>query len=199
MCSNLSYGAPGTAKKLYALAKASLPGYLRFGGGGADTFAYEIPGGPTPYLNCSALPPLRPTDDSDNDDGTGHSAQRVEVRAELGKQPPHCLNTSWLLNLLELADYSGAKLIFGLDINARDEATGRWDPSPARALIQFATAHNHKFAGFELGNGERDCSMDEHRQALSGPEATHTRWVGWCRGAQSSRSASMPARLRQTS
>ena len=125
---NLSRAAAG-GEKLYALAKASRPGYLRFGGGGADTFAYDIPGGPAPYLNGSALP--------------------GELEAKLGKQPPHCLNTTWLLNLLEFADYSGASLIFGLDINVRT-ANDRWDPAPAKALIQFATAHGHKFFGFEL-------------------------------------------------
>ena len=127
---NLSRSAPG-ADKLYALAKASLPGYLRFGGGGADHFAYDIPGAPKPYIDCSAPPDT--------------------AQARLGKQPWHCLNSTWLLNLLELADASGASLLFGLDINARVAATGRWDPAPARALIQFATAHGHKIFGFELG------------------------------------------------
>ena len=42
-------------------------------------------------------------------------------------------------------------MIFGLDINARTDA-GRWDPAPAKALITYATAQGHKFAGFELGN-----------------------------------------------
>lgn len=133
---NLSRSAPG-GEKLYALAKASLPGYLRFGGGGADSFAYQIPGGPKPYMDCNNLPP--------------DTAKATEAQVWLGKQPPHCLNTTWLLNLLEFADASGASLIFGLDINARDNVTGRWDPAPARALIQFATARGHKFFGFELG------------------------------------------------
>ena len=64
---NLSRTAPGMAK-LYALAKASLPGYLRFGGGGADTFAYQIPGGPPPYLNCTGLPGVAAADS----DGGSH-------------------------------------------------------------------------------------------------------------------------------
>ena len=123
---NLSRLAPG-GEKLYALARASRPGYLRFGGGGADTFAYNIPGAPAPYLNCSALPELG--------------------RAQLGKQPPHCLNSTWLLNLLDFADSSGASLIFGLDINART-AGDKWDPTPAKALIQFATSHGHNVFGF---------------------------------------------------
>ena len=139
---NLSRAAPGMAR-FYALAKASLPGYLRFGGGGADSFAYQIPGGPPPYLNCTGIA------------RTGSSsADRMHLREGLAKQPPHCLNSTWLLNFLDFADEVGAHLIFGLDINARDETTGRWNPEPARSLIQYATAHNYKFAGFELGNGE---------------------------------------------
>ena len=144
---NLSRSAPG-GEKLYALSKASLPGYLRFGGGGADSFAYQIPGGPKPYMDCDNLPP--------------DAAKAAEAQVWLGKQPPHCLNTTWLLNLLEFADASGASLIFGLDINARDNATGRWDPAPARALIQFATARGHKFFGFELGTVQ-------HRQQPCAP------------------------------
>lgn len=128
---NLSRSAPG-GEKLYALAKASLPGFLRFGGGGADHMAYLIPGGPPPYINCTS--PGGPPD--------------TDVR--LGKQPWHCLNSTWLEHLLEFADYSGAELIFGLDINSRDITTGQWDPAPAKSLIEFATARGHKFFGFEL-------------------------------------------------
>eukprot|EP01047_Picozoa_sp_COSAG01_P003509 COSAG01_NODE_105_length_26080_cov_7.640237_2_plen_166_part_00 len=125
------------------------------GGGGADPFAYQIPGrGPAPYLNCSGLPGEEGEGGDHHGDGDvdavvaggdvggvgdGRADDGGRARSRLGKQPPHCLNTTWLLNLLEFADYSGAKLIFGLDINARDELSGRWDSAPARALIEFAT------------------------------------------------------------
>lgn len=130
---NLSRAAPGMMK-LYNLAKASLPGYLRFGGGGADSFAYLMPGSPKPYLNCSE-----------------GSSDMALVKTRLAKQPPHCLNTTWLLNLLEFAEFAGAQLVFGLDVNTRNEDTGRWDPTSARALIRYATSHGHSFFGFELG------------------------------------------------
>eukprot|EP01052_Picozoa_sp_SAG31_P001768 SAG31_NODE_59_length_29571_cov_20.443506_28_plen_126_part_00 len=123
--------------KLYNLAKASLPGYLRFGGGGADSFAYLMPDSPKPYLDCSEVPKS--------------SDSMALVKTRLGKQPPHCLNTTWLLNLLEFAEFAGAHLVFGLDINTRNADTGRWDPTSARALIQYATSHGHSFFGFELG------------------------------------------------
>ena len=77
-------------------------------------------------------------------------------RDDLGKQPWHCLNVTWLDNFLELASYSGAELIFGLDINPRNAVSGAWDPAPARALIKYATSRGYKFAGFELGNEQNN-------------------------------------------
>ena len=175
---------PGTDPRClrrYALARASQPGYLRFGGGGADTFAYEMPGGPPPYFNCSASPDtgrLGPGMVGKTRLVPASGKTRLVPASGLGKQPPHCLNTTWLLNFLEFADYSGAHLIFGLDINARS-ASGRWDPAPARALIQFATAHGHAFAGFELGPVDASCVLNrvlraQPRSHCRTPTATRT-------------------------
>ena len=141
---NLSRSAPGS-QKLYNLARAytgKSGSYLRFGGGGNDHLAYVMPGGPPPYINCTAGGPP--------DDAAAATKQLQMPR--LGKQPWHCLNTTWLANLLDFANFSGAELVFGLDIDPRAEATGRWDPAPARALIKYAIGLGYKFFGFELGN-----------------------------------------------
>ena len=64
----------------------------------------------------------------------------------------HVMNKSWATNLFELAAAAGGKLVFGLNINPRNASTGRWDPTQARGLIQFAQANGYSIYGFELGN-----------------------------------------------
>lgn len=122
--------------KLLYLASQSKVGYMRFGGGGNDDFAYAVgnPSRPT-------CPPPSPAS--------------VEL-LRLGKQLPHCLNETWFNNLMSFAQASGAKLIFALAVNNTKEAFGDswWDPTDARYLLKYAIERYGKNAiyGFELGN-----------------------------------------------
>ena len=57
-----------------------------------------------------------------------------------------------------LANASGAKLVFGLDITPRNSTTNRWDPTGARALMQYGIDNwgADAFWAFELGNEQND-------------------------------------------
>ena len=74
------------------------------------------------------------------------------------------MNKSWATNLFELAAAAGGKLVFGLNINPRNASTGRWDPTQARGLIQFAQANGYSIYGFELGN-EQNKAFDAPSEA----------------------------------
>jgi hypothetical protein len=132
---NLSQNAPGN-DKLYYLAKASLPGFLRFGGGGNDNFDYLF-------------------------DSTGKNVRTCTNSSALtlSKQDHHCMNATWFDNFMQFAKASGAKLVFGLNIDRRvgdrgeggpDRSGGAWDPSQAKSLIAYAIAQNYSFYGFEV-------------------------------------------------
>lgn len=105
--------------KLLALAAASEPGYLRFGGHGND---FGVRYG----VNRQCPPP-------------GHFS---------------CINETHLKALLDLSAAAGSRLVFGLNINVRDNATGRWDPDEARDLITWTLKQNYSFFAMELGNEE---------------------------------------------
>eukprot|EP01052_Picozoa_sp_SAG31_P010996 SAG31_NODE_612_length_13548_cov_171.183285_13_plen_190_part_00 len=68
----------------------------------------------------------------------------------------NCLNATHMGGLCTLVRESGAKAVFGLAITARTFANkrdkiGRWDPTQARALIQFMQKRQCPPWGFELG------------------------------------------------
>ena len=66
-------------------------------------------------------------------------------------------------NLANFARRSGAKLVFGLNVVAcaipkKSHYSGRrcagqaWDPTEAKALMEYLIKANHSVYGFELGN-----------------------------------------------
>ena len=82
--------------------------------------------------------------------GSGNDGLRYGV----GQPCPtngRCLNESHFVRFMDFSVAAGSRLVFGLNIGVRD-SVGRWDPSDARPLIQFAITRNYTFYGFELGN-----------------------------------------------
>lgn len=69
----------------------------------------------------------------------------------------NCLNATMFHDLTQLANVSGAQLVFALNIkhsrvNVSDEfPEGLWDPQNARDLLLHGLARNYTFYGFELG------------------------------------------------
>ena len=116
---------------LRSLGRLSRPGYLRFGGAGNDGLNYAL--------------------DMAAPGSTGNGCAAGASR---------CLNRTWVDNLCGFAEASGARLVFGLNVNVRKgtgaigdgPGEGVWDPAEARAMIKYAIGANHSFWGFELGN-----------------------------------------------
>ncbi len=115
---------------LASLGRQSLPGYLRFGGSGNDGLPYA----------------LDMSDPSSDGNGCAEGSSR-------------CLNRTWTDNLANFAQRSGARLVFGLNVEVcakpelaqlgRNPCSGQaWDPTEARALMQYLIKANHTVYGF---------------------------------------------------
>jgi hypothetical protein len=115
---------------LASLGRQSLPGYLRFGGSGNDGLPYA----------------LDMSDPSSDGNGCAEGSRR-------------CLNRTWTDNLANFAQRSGAKLVFGLNVEvcAKPELAQlgsnpcfgqAWDPTEARALMKYLIKANHTVYGF---------------------------------------------------
>ena len=126
---------------LASLGRQSLPGYLRFGGSGNDGLPYALDMPDLSSLGNRCAPGSR-----------------------------RCLNRTWTDNLANFAKKSGAKLVFGLNVFICPGATGRdckgqtWDPTEAKALMQYLIKANHTIYGFELGN-EQNTNYLPHKAA----------------------------------
>ena len=113
---------------LHSLGRQSLPGYLRFGGSGNDGLPYAL--------------------DMDEEGAPGNRCAAGSAR---------CLNRTWVDNLANFAAASGARLVFGLNIDVcaggAAPCRGRlWDGREARVLMRHLIRANHTVYGFELGN-----------------------------------------------
>ena len=109
-------------RTLRSLARQSLPGYLRFGGGGNDVLRYAL-------------------------DMADPSPAGKKYR---GGPPKPCVSRAQFDDLYGFADAAGAKLVFGLAMP--QSSTHTWDATDARALMMYAIASNKTFFAFELGN-----------------------------------------------
>jgi hypothetical protein len=108
-------------RTLRSLARQSLPGYLRFGGGGNDDLRYALDmGDPTsPGIKCGSGPTKL------------------------------CMDRTQFNNLHGFAESAGAKLVFGLAMPKTPR--NDWNSTDARALMTYAIGANKSFFGFELG------------------------------------------------
>eukprot|EP00037_Helgoeca_nana_P025144 m.271247 g.271247 ORF g.271247 m.271247 type:complete len:616 (-) comp26872_c0_seq1:41-1888(-) len=138
---------------LASLGRQSVPGYLRFGGAGNDGLPYAL--------------------DMSDPASAGNQCVKGSIR---------CLNRTWVDNLCGFASNSGAKLVFGLNINVctnpdsdstrleeplANPCAGRpWDPTESRALMQYLIKANHTIFGFELGN-EQNTNYEPHVAAAN--------------------------------
>lgn len=59
------------------------------------------------------------------------------------------MNSSWFDSLMGFGQHAGAQFVFGLNLDPRNGS--RWDPTQARAMMNYAIARNFTFFGFELG------------------------------------------------
>ena len=85
-------------------------------------------------------------------DGLTYGVGRSNFSCEASAFASHCMNASKFESLVELGLVSGGKLVFGLNI--QPQANGTWDPTQARAMMEYGIA---KYGpgwvyGFELGN-----------------------------------------------
>ena len=108
---------------LRSLARQSLPGYLRFGGGGNDLLSYAL--------------------DMGDPASAGNKCPRGPARL--------CMNRSQFDNLYGFAEAAGAKLVFGLAM-PRSNGGGIWNSTEARALMSYAIGSCKRLFAFELGN-----------------------------------------------
>ena len=99
-------------RTLRSLARQSLPGYLRFGGGGNDLLHYAL-------------------DMSDPSSAGNRCGGRVPAKL--------CMSRTKFNALHGFAEAAGAALVFGL---AMPKTGSAWDSTEARALMMYAIRSN---------------------------------------------------------
>lgn len=146
------------SQKLITLAKALSPGYLRFGGTGADFILFEQNGRPFSSHENSCMSPKT------QDDCLSLLPLKLEnmlvhiwrmqaphlLKNEFNKDLQNVTITGESLDILyTFAHCSGLHLIFGLNALLRKDHV--WDSSNAQKLLQYCASRQYNMS-WELGN-----------------------------------------------